>query len=137
MPQAKIAFSTNNGRTITGHMGRSKHFLIVTIEDNKVIERAMVENLMKHDDHHHHEHEHGHGQGHHHDHHHDHGHSQHSHSDLVRTLAGCSAVFTRSAGPRLIEELKTHNIKCYFVEDPDVDTNLEKLINNELEVEEF
>ncbi|MGD9487600.1 MAG: DUF134 domain-containing protein [Calditrichaceae bacterium] len=135
MGQTKIAFSTNNGKTITGHMGRTKHFLIVTINGNKITDRTMVENLMKHDDHPHHEHDHeqGHGQGHHHD----HGHSHHSHTDLIKTLEGCSAVFTRTAGPRLIEELKANNIKCYFVDNPDVDTTLEKLINNQLEVEEF
>ncbi|MGD9898659.1 MAG: DUF134 domain-containing protein [Calditrichaceae bacterium] len=135
MGQTKIAFSTNNGKTITGHMGRTKHFLIVTIEGDKITNRAMVENLMKHDDNHHHEHGDEHGHGHHHDH--GHEHSHHSHEDLIKTLEGCSAVFTRTAGPRLIEELKTNNIKCYFVDNPDVDATLEKLLKNELEVEEF
>ena len=37
----KIALITDDGKTISQHFGRASHYLVMTIEDGKIIEREM------------------------------------------------------------------------------------------------
>ena len=41
----KIAIVTDDGKTISRHFGRATHYLVVTAEDGKIIERELREKL--------------------------------------------------------------------------------------------
>ena len=69
----KIAFPTNDRKTIAKRTGRCKEFVIYDLEDSKIVDISYHENT--HDDHDHH---HGRGHGHRHDDH-GHGHGHHDH----------------------------------------------------------
>jgi len=121
----KVAFSTMDGKTICGHMGRAKYFMILTLKDNQVIDKEMVENGMKH---HAHQSQHDHTHQRHED--------GHSHNPMIEVLSDCSVVFTQGMGQRLINDLDANHIKGYIVQENDIDTALTKWLNNELPVTE-
>jgi predicted Fe-Mo cluster-binding NifX family protein len=85
---AKIAFVTDDGRTISAHFGRAARYVIVTVEDGREVGRETVDKFAPHAA----EHEHGH----HHDHQ-DHEHEQ-KHSRMLEPIAGCTAVVARGMG---------------------------------------
>lgn len=41
----KIAFASDNGTTISRHFGRSRHFVVVTIEDGQAVARELRSKL--------------------------------------------------------------------------------------------
>jgi predicted Fe-Mo cluster-binding NifX family protein len=41
----KIAAITDDGHTISQHFGRAAHYLVVTVEDGKIVDRQMREKL--------------------------------------------------------------------------------------------
>ena len=41
----KIAVITDNGKTISRHFGRAPHYVVVTVENGKVIAREMREKV--------------------------------------------------------------------------------------------
>ena len=41
----KIAFVTDDGRTICSHFGRATYYLIVTVEDGKEVKREMLDKI--------------------------------------------------------------------------------------------
>ncbi len=101
----KIAIPTNDQRSISQHFGRSKGFLIVEVQDNKVKSKSYQENNMTAhalsgvqlpDAEHHHAH----------DHHHHHGHGQHhhSHEGIFKALGNCHLVIAGGMGRRLYQD---------------------------------
>jgi len=120
----KLAFSSNDGTTISGHMGRAKGFVIVEVNDKGINSQTFVENKMDHGDHHHH-----------HNHNHDHGGHHHSHAPIIDALRGVDAVFSHHIGPHLIAELDQNKIKAYLIREKEINQAAVKFINNQLEVE--
>lgn len=122
----KIAFATNDERTITQHFGRAEYYLVATIEDGKVTERERRDKPShgRHDGHgHHHDHEHDHGdnivqlgdikphQG--------HGKGQrlgHGHSNMVSPVADCDMVVARGMGLGAFNALKSANLDAVLTD---------------------
>ncbi|MEN8136980.1 MAG: hypothetical protein ABFR62_00930 [Bacteroidota bacterium] len=67
----KIAFATDDKKTISKITGRAKWFAFYDIENGDVKSIDYIENIHEHDDH---DHDHHHGHDHNHDHNHDHHH---------------------------------------------------------------
>jgi predicted Fe-Mo cluster-binding NifX family protein len=122
----KIAFATNDERTITQHFGRAQYYLVATIRDGKVTERETREKPAhgKHQGHgHSHDHEHEHGdnvvqlqdikphRG--------HGKGQrpgHGHANMVRPVADCDMVVARGMGQGAYNALQSANLEAVLTE---------------------
>jgi predicted Fe-Mo cluster-binding NifX family protein len=120
----KLAFSSNGGTTVSGHMGRAKGFVIVDVSENGIDSQTFVENKMDHGEHHHH---HGHDN-------HDHGH-HHSHAPIIDALRGVDAVFSKHIGPHLISELDQNKIKAYLIREEEISRAVAMFMSNQLEME--
>ena len=119
----KIAFATNDQTSITGHLGRCRSFMIVTIEENKISNKEPRENVFTHHRMHNqdnkHEHHHGEGGG-------------HSHTGLIEGLKDCSYLVSKGGGWRVVEDLKQNNIIPIFTDIDLIDDAANKFINGEL-----
>jgi predicted Fe-Mo cluster-binding NifX family protein len=95
----KIAVASDDRVNIAQHFGRTRGFLIFSINGNEIIEKSYVENNFT-----------GHAQGHHHEHvhEHDHGHQhRHSHGNILEALKECGVVISRGMGRRLLDDFES------------------------------
>jgi len=116
----KIAIATNNGVNVTGHIGRCRSFMIYELNDSKILNKELRENVFTHhriSDHN--EHHHGEGGG-------------HSHAGLIEGLKDCSYLISHGGGWRVVEDLKQHNITTLFTEVELVEDAVTKFIKGEL-----
>jgi len=110
----KIAFPTNDRKTIAKRTGRCKEFVIYDLEDSKIVDISYHENT--HDDHDHH---HGRGHGHRHDDHgHGHGHhdhkkgeGEHSHEEMGVLLKNVDVLVVGRVGKFMKKALEGFGIK--------------------------
>ena len=99
----KIAIATNDGRRVTGHIGRCRSFMVYELDGEKIINKELRENVFtNHRMHKGHQH-HGEGGG-------------HSHSQLINGLKDCSYLISRGGGWRIVEDLKQNNITPVFTD---------------------
>ncbi|GAB4328195.1 MAG: NifB/NifX family molybdenum-iron cluster-binding protein [Calditrichia bacterium] len=118
----KIAFASNDQQTIAPHFGRSRGFLIVTVEDGQVKSKEYLENTFT-----------GHALGLHHQHHHEHGggHGGH-HSRILNALKGCSVVISNGMGRRIYDDLNNAGITPMIVEERDIERALRAYLEGNL-----
>jgi predicted Fe-Mo cluster-binding NifX family protein len=102
----KIALITDDGQTISQHFGRAPYYLVVTIEDGKVIQREMRDKL-----------------GHNHFASQDHGEhkpnephgfdpaSHNRHTSMAQAIADCQAIICGGMGAGAYESMRQLNIK--------------------------
>ncbi len=113
----KIAVTYQNGRTISGHAGRTNRFLVYTIENQKVVEKQdlnLDENQAFHSIFH----------------------------DGVKPvpehpLLNIVAIITGKIGAGFFQKMKMNNIEAISTEERDPDLTIEKLLNGKLEVIPF
>lgn len=129
----KIAVATNNGVNVTGHLGRCRSFIVYEIEDRKIKERLLRENVFTHHN------RRGNGGGHGHQHHHGeehgrkHGEGCRGHNELVEGLRDCQTVIFNSGGWRVVDDLRTNNIQPFLTDETNADSAVNKFLNGELE----
>ena len=122
----KIAAVTDDELTISQHFGRSRFFLVVTIEDGQITHRELRDKLghaqfvnLPHDDHDHdHDHEHGHGHGQ------RHGLDAASHGKHLRmteAITDCEAVLCRGMGQGAYNSMQIHGIKPVVTDIANID----------------
>ena len=117
----KIAVATNNGETVTGHIGRCRAFMVYEIEGEKVLNKELRENsFTNHRMGNHHHHEHSEGSGH------------HSHAGLIEGLKDCSFLISSGGGWRVVEDLKQHNILTIFTDIELIEDAVTTFIKGEL-----
>jgi len=119
----KIAVATNDGLTVAGHVGRCKSFVIFSIEDQTITHKEIRSNSFTH----HMQHQHNHSEEH------SHG---HSHSGLINALEGCEALIFKSGGWRLVDDLKSNNIKPFLTDEESVEQAAAKYAKGELEIKD-
>ena len=117
----KIAVATNDQHTVTGHIGRCRSFMIVDIENGKIVNREMRENTFTH-----------HRMGHEHQHHHGQGEGHHSHHALIQGLQDCNFLISSGGGWRVVEDLKQNNIGTLFTDIRLIDEAVNQFIRGEL-----
>ena len=116
----KIAVATNDYNSVTGHVGRCNGFLIVNIEDGKIVSTENRDNTFTHHkQHHNHDHSNSHG---------------HSHSSLVEGLNDCSHLICTAAGWRLVNDFESVGKTVIFTNEKDAKFSAEKLANGTLEI---
>jgi len=102
----KIAFATDDGKTISAHFGRASHYLVVTIEHGQVVQREMRDKLghnqVINEPHETHEtnQPHGFDQA-----------SQDRHKRMTEAIRDCEAMFCMGMGRGAYESLRTANIR--------------------------
>jgi predicted Fe-Mo cluster-binding NifX family protein len=96
----KIAVASADGATLSPHFGRSRCFLVFTVEDGKIAGPEVRDNTFT-----------AHAQGqcaggeeHHHD-------QPHSHAGIVAALRDCEVVLCGGMGWRAAEDLKANGIR--------------------------
>lgn len=129
----KIALITDDGKTISQHFGRAPYYLVVSIEDGKVVNKEMRDK-MGHSHFsamHGQEEPHGHGQDH------GQGHgmdsaSHNKHVSMAETIADCQALLCGGMGMGAYESMRRLNIQPIVTDLRDIDAAIQAFINGEL-----
>ncbi len=121
----KIAIPSNDKVTINKHFGRSKGFLVVEIQDKKVVNTEYKENNFT-----------GHSHGHSHQHGHNHEHGEgggHSHEGIFNAIGNCEVVISGGMGRRLYNDFAQNKIDVYVTQEQNVEKAIQLFINNSLD----
>ena len=124
----KLAIASDDMKTVTGHIGRVRGFVILEVENGEITSREYRQNLFTHhgrknNDAEEHDHQHRHGHG-------------HGHERLAEGLKGCSHLICHGAGWRVLEDLKKAGIETVFTFESDVEQAAVKFEKGELEINE-
>ncbi len=114
----KIAIATNDQKRVTGHIGKCKSFMVYEINDNKVVNKEIRENLFTNHRMMRHQH-HGEGGG-------------HSHAHLIEGLKDCKYLVSSGGGWRVVEDLKQHDIITLFSDVELIEDAVNMFIKGEL-----
>lgn len=111
----KIAAITDDGTSISQHFGRAQFYLVVTVENGKIIDRELREKLNHshfanetHDDHH--------GQG--------HGFTpaaQDRHTRMAQAIDDCEALLCRGMGAGAYSSMQSRSIRPIVTDIPLID----------------
>jgi predicted Fe-Mo cluster-binding NifX family protein len=115
----KIAIATNDGKRVTGHIGRCKSFMVYELDGNRIINKELRKNVFTHHRLHQGHQHHGEGGG-------------HSHTQLIDGLRDCSYLISRGGGWRVMEDLKQNNITPVFSDIDLIEEAVNKFIKGEL-----
>jgi predicted Fe-Mo cluster-binding NifX family protein len=124
----KIAVISDDGKTISRHFGRAPYYLVLTVEDGKIVAREQREKIGH--NHFHggielvtegaaeaeHDHEHGHGAG--------HGMDEESHgkhAQMAETIADCEVLLCGGMGNGAYQSMQRLNIRPIITDLSDVD----------------
>jgi len=111
----KIAAITEDGKTISQHFGRAPYYLVLTLEDKKIVDCEM-RNKLGHAQFHeegHHENtgeRHGLGPG-----------ADHRHGRMAEAIADCEAILCRGMGMGAYESMKARNIRPVVTDIVDIE----------------
>ncbi|MGA9120109.1 MAG: NifB/NifX family molybdenum-iron cluster-binding protein, partial [Bacteroidota bacterium] len=84
LKNAKVAVTSDDGANVTSHFGRAPFYVVLTIQDGKVVAREQRSKIAPHNAERHEEgHQHNHG---------------HNHSQMVEPILDCQAVVARGMG---------------------------------------
>ena len=123
----KIAFATDDGKTISSHFGRASHYLVVTIENGKPIRREMQDKL----GHNHFSNEphktHAAGQPHGFD-----PASQDRHNRMIESIQDCEAMLCQGMGRGAYESLRTANIRPIVTDISDIEQAVTAFIGGDI-----
>ncbi len=111
----KIAIATDDGKIVSAHFGRASHYLVVTIEQGKIINREMREKF-SHTHFANQPHVHEPGQAHGFD-----PASQNRHAQMAETIRDCEAMLCRGMGTGAYESLRSLNIRPILTDITEVD----------------
>lgn len=123
----KIAIITDDGKTISQHFGRAPYYLVLTIEEGKIVNREM-RNKMGHNQfsaEHHAEEAHGA----------DHGldsASHNKHVSMAETIADCKAILCGGMGMGAYESMRRLNIQPVVTDLQDIDAAAQAFIDGKL-----
>lgn len=115
----KIAVATNDGKRVTGHIGRCRSFMIIEINNDSIVSRDLRENTFTHHRMHKGHQHHGEGGG-------------HNHTNLINGLKDCSYLIASGGGWRIVEDLKQNNITPLFTDVESIEEAIEYFIKGEL-----
>jgi len=124
----KIAVITDDGKTISQHFGRATHYMVVTVEDGKIIDREMREKMghahfqAEHDDHHNEAGgQHGFGSA-----------ADNRHGQMAAAIADCEAILCRGMGMGAYESMKTRNIRPVVTDIANIDESIMAYANGQI-----
>lgn len=108
----KIAITSQNQRTVSGHAGKTTRFVVFEVENKNLISRSLIElekdNVL---------HEHFHGN---------------PAPDYVHPVLEMDVVITGSMGPGFPIKMNANGIEAVMTDEKDIDTVLEKFLDGTL-----
>ena len=123
----KIAAITNDGKTISQHFGQAPYYLVLTIEEGKIVNREMREK-MGHNHFQNQAHsEEAHGAGHGMD-----SASHNKHVSMAQAIADCKALLCGGMGMGAYESMRQLNIQPVVTDMSDIDTAVQAFIDGKL-----
>jgi predicted Fe-Mo cluster-binding NifX family protein len=125
----KIAFITDDGKTISRHFGRAGHYLVVEIEDGEEVSREMRDKLG-------HSHFHNAGDHHTHDQQGQSGTSAESHGkhvSMAEVISDCKALVCGGMGMGAYQSMERLNITPVVTQETEIEAALEAYLKGDLE----
>ena len=125
----KIAFVTDDSKTISAHFGRAQYYEVITVTDNEVTARETRPKVNhSHFAVEHHEDSRGHGNG---------GHgtdpaSQHRHNRMMETINDCQVLIARGMGMGAHQSLTAIGIQPIITDQGDIEDALNSYLAGEL-----
>ncbi len=123
----KIALITDDGITISQHFGRAPYYLVVTVEDGKIVQRELREKLghshftnQEHIEHHHNE-RHGFDPA-----------SHNKHTSMAQAIADCEAIICGGMGAGAYESMRQLNIQPVVTDIRSIDEATQAYIDHKL-----
>lgn len=123
----KIAVVTEDGKIISQHFGRASHYMVVEMEEGKIIGHELRDKL-NHKQFQTEEHEHGERGG-------QHGYgpaADNRHGRMAETITDCEAVLCRGMGIGAYENMKTRNIRPVITDIADIDEAILAYANGQI-----
>jgi len=117
----KIAVASDDQVQIANHFGRTRGFLIYTVEENQISEKVYVENNFT-----------GHAKGQHHHHDHSGEHHHHSHTGILDALTECKVVISRGMGRRLLEDFDAVGKQVFITHVENADEAMKQYVDGNL-----
>ncbi len=112
----KIAFATDDGKTISAHFGRASHYMVVTLDNGKIIQHELRDkpghNNFGNEPHHAHQEGQPHGSD---------PASQNLHMRMADVIRDCEAMICMGMGRGAYESIRTLNIRPLVTVINDVD----------------
>jgi predicted Fe-Mo cluster-binding NifX family protein len=122
----KIAIITDDGKTISQHFGRAPYYLVLTIENGKIINREMRDKMghnqfstSGHEEHH--QEHHGMDDG-----------SHNKHTQMASSISDCQALICGGMGMGAYESIRRVNIQPIVTDLRDVDAVAQAYIDGKL-----
>lgn len=124
----KVAAITDDGKTISQHFGRAPYYLVLTIEEGKIVNREMREKMghnQFHDQAHAHEDAHGaeHGKD---------SASHNKHVSMAQAIADCKALLCGGMGMGAYESMRQLNIQPVVTDLSDIEAAVQAFIDGKL-----
>ena len=123
----KIAAITDDGKTISQHFGRAQYYLVLTVEEGKIVTRELrdkVGHIQFTNETHPPEQPgqpHGMGQA-----------SHHKHLQMAEAIADCEALICRGMGMGAYESMKTAGVRPVVTEIASIDEAVQAYIDGKL-----
>lgn len=123
----KIAIITEDGKTISQHFGRAPYYLVVTIEEGKIVNREMREKM----GHQHFQHQHNPGEGH------AQGRGMDSashdkHISMAETISDCKVLLCGGMGMGAYESMRRLNIQPVVTDLYDIESAIQAFLDGKL-----
>lgn len=119
----KIAFVTEDERTISAHFGRAPKVVVVTVEDGRPVGREVRQKE-------------GHGQGHGHEHGSEHGHHQRDHGSKFAPMQDCDVLIARGMGSPAMAHAQSMGMEVYLTQEKEIDRALAAYLAGTLDHDE-
>lgn len=122
----KIAFVTDDEKTISRHFGRAQYYLVVEIENDEEKGRELREKLGHRQFHDEHKHEHGqmHGMG---------KHSQDKHNQMAKAISDCDVLICGGMGMGAYQSMQSFDITPIVTELSSIDEALQAYLKGSLQ----
>jgi predicted Fe-Mo cluster-binding NifX family protein len=119
----KIAVASDNGITLTGHVGKCEMFIVFDTKEKEIlnVEKRLNSFTMHKTGNHQHEH-----------HNHEH-HGTNRHGGIIDGLRDCNYLFCCSGGPGLIDDLRTNGIQTIFTDEMEAEKAVKLFLDDKLE----
>lgn len=119
----KIAFTTDDGTTISAHFGRANFYEVVDVQNGKVIGREKREKSSHHHQHNHHVHTNGE----------DHQSHEERHLQMTQSIQDCDYVVARGMGYGMYNHLNTLGKTAIITTISDIDSAAIEIIDGSIQ----